>query len=32
MDIIEALTQYCEIREEIKDLRARIDKDQRYLE
>lgn len=32
MDILEALTQYCDIREEIKDLHARIDKDQRYLE
>lgn len=32
MELLEALTQYCDIREEIKDLRTRIDKDQRYLE
>lgn len=28
----EILVQYCELREEIKDLRSRIDKDQRRLD
>lgn len=32
MELLEALTQYCDMREEIKDLRARINKDQRYIE
>lgn len=32
MDIVTALSQYCELREEIKDLNQRIEADQRRLE
>lgn len=32
MDIVTALSQYCELREEIKDLNRRIEADQRRLE
>ncbi len=32
MDIITALSQYCELRGEIKDLNQRIEADQRRLE
>lgn len=32
MDLLEALAQYCEIRQEVKDLRYRIDQTQRRLQ
>lgn len=32
MDLLEVLAQYCEIRQEVKDLRYRIDQTQRRLE
>lgn len=32
MDIVTALSQYCKLREEIKDLNQRIEADQRRLE
>lgn len=32
MDIVTALSQYCELREEIKDLNRKIEADQRRLE
>lgn len=32
MDLLEVLTQYCEIRQEVKDLRYRIDQTQRRLQ
>lgn len=32
MDLLQALTQYCEIRQEAKDLRNRIDRTQQRLD